>query len=109
MNSKVMSFLAAGLVLTAFTWVSPAPVEAQSCNNGNRFNNARSFKRFKRAKKRQWRRAFNNRNRNNSFFNRNRVPVNVNPYFSPVNGYYGANNNPYFNNGGFFNTLRNIF
>ena len=114
MKSKAMAFLAAGLALTAFTFVVPSSAEARSCNNNNNnrsyFNNGRKFKKFKRVQQRRWNRAFNNNNNN---WNRR---VNVNPNYTPVNSYFVPNNqvygnviNPYYTGNGFMNTIRNLF
>ena len=100
MKSKVMAYLAAGLTLSAFTWISPAPAEAQVCNSN--FQQHRNvFRKKKRAYRKHLRRAYRN----------NALPVNVNPYIAPVNrNLYGNLVNPYYsNNNGLVRNILNWF
>lgn len=98
MKTKFMAILAAGLTLSAFSWVSFAPpAEAQVCN-GNQ-NNRRAFKRYKRFRRNQQR-----------VFRRNVRPANVNPYFVRGNNFYNRGFvNPYFVNQGLWGSIRNLF
>ncbi len=100
MKSKTLAFLAAGLALSAFTWISPAPAEAQVCNQNSNLNsyspnsNRRDFHRNRKAVRKHLKRAYrNNVNAytgvvNPSYF----VPANQNLYGNLVNPYYTNNN-----------------
>ena len=94
-----MAFLAAGLTLSAFTWISPAPAEAQACNSN--FQQRNAFRQHKKAYRKHLRRAYRN----------NALPVNVNPYYVPANqNLYGNLVNPYYtNNNGLVRNILNWF
>ncbi|MCB9469469.1 MAG: hypothetical protein H6677_14425 [Candidatus Obscuribacterales bacterium] len=120
MKSKTLAFLAAGLALSAFTWISPAPAEAQVCNQNTNLNsynpnfNRRDFHRNRKAVKKHLKRAY--RNNVSAYANANNslpvsVPVNVNPYYVPANqNLYGNLVNPYYtSNNGLVRNVLNWF
>lgn len=110
MKSKTLAFLAAGLALSAFTWISPAPAEAQVCNQNTNLNsynpnfNRRDFHRNRKAVRKHLNRAYRN--------NVNAYTGVVNPsYFAPANqNLYGNLVNPYYtNNNGLVRNVLNWF